>query len=238
MPEILLLLVGGALLGLWLLARAFLAANPAQIAQGLRWGGVFAGFLAIVGLVVTGRLPQALTAAAALFPAAARLRSGWHRWRAANGPAAGRTSEIETDWLKMSLDHDTGTMTGTVRRGRLAGRRLDEAALPELVELLRDCRVDDESSARLLETYLDRCFPDWRGTAKAGDGRGASGRPAGGAAMTRDEAYEVLGLSPGASEAEIRAAHRRLMAKLHPDKGGSTWLAARINLARDKLLEA
>jgi hypothetical protein len=238
-PEIILLLVGVALLGLWFLARIFLAASPAQLAQGLRWGGVFAGILATIALLATGRLPQALAGAATLFPVLARLRGGWSRWRAANGPAPGRTSEVETAWLKMGLDHDTGRMTGTVRRGPFSGRRLDELAVPELVELLRDCRVDDDSSATLLEAYLDRCFPDWREaeTEEGRDGR-RSGAASRGGTMAREEAYEVLGLPPGSSEAEIRAAHRRLMLKLHPDKGGSTWLAARINLAKDTLLKA
>lgn len=54
--------------------------------------------------------------------------------------------------------------------------------------------------------------------------------------MSRAEAYQVLGLAPGASEADIRAAHRRLMRSAHPDSGGSDWLATRINQARDVLL--
>jgi len=54
--------------------------------------------------------------------------------------------------------------------------------------------------------------------------------------MSRDEAYEVLGLHPGASETDIKEAHRRLMRGAHPDAGGSDWLAARINQARDILL--
>jgi hypothetical protein len=235
MPELILLLLGLALLGFWLLARAFLTSTPAQIAQGLRWGSLVAGVLALAALTLSGRLPQLLAAGAALFPVAVRLRHrwrGWSAWRTANGPAAGGSSEVETEWLAMRLDHDTGAMSGTVRQGRFAGRRLDELALPELVGLLRECRLAEEASAQLLEAYLDRCFPDWRAAGDAGPDPGG-GRAA---AMTRDEAYEVLDLTPGASEAEIRAAHRRLMMKLHPDHGGSTWLAARINLAKDTLL--
>jgi hypothetical protein len=239
MPELILLLAALALLGIWLLGRLFLSSTPAQIVQGLRWGGIAAGALGLVVLLVTERLPQAMAVAAALLPLAARLRGRWNlwgAWRTANGPAPGRASEVETDWLEMRLDHDTGTMSGTVRQGEFAGRRLDELTLPELTRLLRQCRVNDDSSAKLLETYLDRCFPDWReaGEAPGGAGGGTDGRRS--AAMTREEAYEVLGLAPGATEAEIRAAHRKLMMKLHPDQGGSTWLAARINLAKDTLL--
>jgi len=240
-PELILLLAGLTLLGVWLLGRMFLASTPAQIAQGLRWGGVAAGALVLVALLVAERLPQAIAVAAALLPLAARLRGRWSLrggWRTANGPAPGRTSEVETDWLAMRLDHDTGTMSGTVRQGEFAGRRLDELALPELARLLRQCRVGDDASAKLIETYLDRCFPDWRAAGEEPGGAGGETHGRRSAAMSRDEAYEVLGLAPGAAEAEIRAAHRRLMMKLHPDHGGSTWIAARLNLAKDTLLGA
>ena len=65
---------------------------------------------------------------------------------------------------------------------------------------------------------------------------GMRGSPPAPGPLSRTEAYEVLGLKPGADEAAIRAAHRRLMQGAHPDRGGSDWLAARINQARDVLL--
>ena len=148
-----------------------------------------------------------------------------------------RSSEVETDLIRMRLDHDSGAMSGIVRRGVFAGRRLDELTRSELLALWRQCRVEDESGSNLLEAYLDRLMPDWRTEAQRGGAPGgdkSNARPAD--AMTRAEAYEVLGLSWGAGEADIREAHRRLMMKLHPDQGGSTHLAAKLNRAREVLL--
>ena len=123
-------------------------------------------------------------------------------------------------------------MSGTVRRGRQTGRELAALTLPELLALLADCRAEDPDSVALLEAWLDRLDPDWRAAEAAA---AAARRPPGGR-MTREEALAVLGLAEGADEAAIRAAHRRLMRAAHPDQGGSDWLAARINQARDMLL--
>jgi hypothetical protein len=128
----------------------------------------------------------------------------------------------------MTLDHDTGHMEGTVRQGEFQGRRLAELDHDELLALWRELRAADEASATLLESWLDRAWPEWRGGAAPPRSRSAR--------MSPEEALEVLDLAPGATPDEIRAAHRRLMLKLHPDQGGSTWLAARLNEARDILL--
>jgi hypothetical protein len=137
----------------------------------------------------------------------------------------------------MTLAHDSGDLDGVVRDGRFRGRRLGELSDIELGELLAECRLDDDESARLLEAYLDRARPDWRAwSGAAGATDGVSPTPS--TAMTREEAYRILGLSPGADEKAIRDAHRRLMVKLHPDQGGSDYLAAKINQAKDLLLSS
>ena len=110
--------------------------------------------------------------------------------------------------------------------------------MPQLLALLRECRAEDEEAARLLEAFLDRLRPDWRdelGGGHAGNAGSGPARPSGGD-MSVEEAYAILGLAPGADAEQIREAHRRLMVKLHPDHGGSDYLATQINRARDVLL--
>ncbi len=227
------------LLVLLLLGRAFVNADPAVLARGLRWAAVVFAVVVLIVLIASEQLAPALAVIGGLLTVALKGRMFWHQFRAASGPAPGRVSEVETATLRMTLDHDSGTMSGMIRRGPHKGRRLNELAPAELVTLWRDCRSEDEASAKLLETYLDRTAPDWR-EAEAGGG-GAEGRRSGGgratAAMTREEAYEILGLPQGAGVADIKAAHRRLMLKLHPDQGGSTYLAARINQAKELLIK-
>jgi hypothetical protein len=193
--------------------------------------------LAVAALAISGRLAALLVPVAMAMPALMRLRTVLDRFRTARG---GQSSTVSTDFLRMTLDHDTGTMTGTVLRGQFAGLRIEEMGVGDLLAVLRECRAEDEEGARLLEAYLDRLHPDWRdelaGGGRAGTGgAGAAGRPASGN-MTAEEAYAILGLSPGATPAEIKEAHHRLMVKLHPDHGGSDYLATQINRARDVLL--
>ncbi len=223
------------LLALWLL-RLFVEADPARLARAARvFLVVIGGSLALVLLVVlvaSGRLGLGLAEIGGLAPLALREVARWRRRQAATAPPPGQASEVETDYLRMRLDHDSGTMSGTVRRGPFQGRHLSELSRDELVALWRECRAEDPQGASLLEAYLDRVMAGWR---EAGDSQGAAGRPSGDA-MSREEAYAVLGLVAGASEAEIREAYHRLMMKIHPDQGGSTYLAAQINLAREVLL--
>jgi DnaJ domain len=139
-------------------------------------------------------------------------------------PSPGRASEVRTDALAMTLDHDTGAMNGEVLAGRFAGRRLSELT-PEELQALIDDMEGDEDSRSLIWAYLDR---------RGGEAEGAAPPPDPGA-MSEADAYNVLGLEPGAGPEEIRAAHRRLMKRVHPDLGGSPALAAMLNTAKKRL---
>ena len=159
--------------------------------------------------------------------------------KGAQGPSGGNTSSVETRFLRVKLDHDTGAMSGEVLEGPYKGRRLAQLELEQLTELLAACRAEDMQSATVLEAYLDRTHGDaWRESDQAHGGGGRSHPADGNGAMSAAEAREILGVGPQASRDEIIDAHRRLMQKLHPDRGGSTYLAAKINRAKEVLLQA
>ncbi|MBT4889852.1 MAG: DnaJ domain-containing protein, partial [Rhodospirillales bacterium] len=137
-----------------------------------------------------------------------------------------------TRYLHMVLDHDSGAMRGDVLRGTYQGRILGSLDVAELISLLQECRKDDGQSAQVLETYLNREYPDWhdQDTSQTSSGNTSSGE------MSRTEALQILGVDENASQDDIREAHRHLIASMHPDKGGSTYLAAKINQAKDLLI--
>lgn len=183
-----------------------------------------------------------------LAPLLPRLMVALNRAKAARGPTPGSTSRVETGRLRMTIDHDSGALSGEVLGGAYRGRTLDSLSEAELLALLSECRREDPESARLLEAYLDRRVgAGWRagdesgdpagGTQGAGGGDGGgTGTGTGGVPMTAAQALEILGLGPDATREAIVSAHRRLIQKLHPDRGGSGYLAAQINRAKDVLL--
>lgn len=227
-------LFGMAALVIGLVAmRAFTQANTAVLARQIRIGVAIAAAAVALGLVLRGAIGYATP----LVMLAMWLLAGAGR----GGPAfpgwgrrpAGRSSRVVTDHLEVELDHDTGDVSGRVLKGVLAGRAVERLRPAELALLWQDCRFTDPQSAQIVEAYLDRTHPSWREDMARGEAemaRGPDGR------MTREEAAEILGIAVDAEEEEIRRAHRDLMMKLHPDRGGSTYLAAKINEAKDVLL--
>ncbi|MEZ5908153.1 MAG: DnaJ domain-containing protein [Hyphomicrobiaceae bacterium] len=185
---------------------------------------------------LTGRMGLAFACATG----AALLLGAGGAWpiqpTAGPSPSGGQSSRVVTDILEMELDHASGEMHGRVLKGKHEGRELSELTPAEIAGLWRDCRFTDPPSAQLLEAYLDRMHPTWREDFARMDGEGSGEGPGSGQPMTMEEAYSVLGLAPGASAEDIRKAHRELMMKVHPDRGGSTYLAAKINAAKELLL--
>jgi hypothetical protein len=145
--------------------------------------------------------------------------------------SSGKTSRVRSAYFEMELDHDRGDMNGRIVAGRHQGTALKALDVKTLVGMLNE--VDEESRA-LLVAYLDRRDPRWSEHAQ---GDAATGRPAASSGkMSEQEAYQILGLEAGASADDIGHAHRTLMKKFHPDQGGSTYLAARINEAKETLV--
>jgi len=227
-------LLGGVaiLAGLLLLVYLFVNADPAKLARGLKWTAIGAAVLLFLYLLLSERFAFIWLPLTLVWPYLRRARSLFCGCCGAGN--ASHSSDVSTPYLRMSLDHDTGAMTGTVLAGRFAGLRLGELTTADLLDLLRECRTADEEGARLVEAYLDRLHPDWRDNPAGGQ---TPPPHANSGDMSVEEAYEILGLDPGADEAAIKAAYHRLMMQLHPDHGGSDYLATKINRARDVLLK-
>jgi hypothetical protein len=212
-----------------LLGLALMRANPTTLANGLRLAGPAVLGLAGAAMLLTGRAGMG---GMLLSGAVAWYASG--RAARARRKSPGQRSTVRTAALEMELDHDTGALEGVVLAGRYEGRVLAELSPADLTALHAELGGDPESR-QLLETYLDGRTPGWRDDVEPDGDRREGVAPSTGA-MTKEEAYKVLGLEPGAGVSEIRKAHRRLMQRLHPDLGGSSFLAARINEAKDVLL--
>lgn len=251
------------LVGFLLLAKWYSGADPKNLAKIVPRVVIFLVVAILLMIVFTGRasLLVALAPMALLF--LSRFRAMKNRFKAAMGPQPGQTSEVVTRYFRMTLDHDSGGLSGEVLEGSFAGQALDDLVPAELLSLWQEI-VADAQSASVMESYLTRRLgPDWQeemglGARASGNGtsggetsgsqdhsgwdsssdgsRGTADAPPGGT-MTPQQAYEILGLEPGASKQEIREAHRRLLQKIHPDHGGSNFLAAQINRAKDLLLK-
>lgn len=143
-------------------------------------------------------------------------------------------SKVRSRYFAMELDHDTGEVKGRVLAGQFASADLIDLGEMETRALIEEVEWDPDSVG-LLESWLDANRAGWREYFEETARADADSAPTGGDPLA--QAYEVLGLKPGATPEEIRAAHRELMKGVHPDHGGSSYLAAKINEARDLLLK-
>lgn len=242
MPVILAALVGLAVVAIGL--YWFMRANPSAMAKQLRLAALVVAAFGALGLllvalpVLPSLLPELFGLAGIAITA---LIAHLARRRTSGGfstPGAGQRTAVRTAFLDAWIDHSSGDMGAAVLRGRFSGRTLDSLGDADLQVLHAECSADSDS-LRVLESYLDRRLgPDWR---QGAGGERANEPPPGSRRgprtdMTRAEALALLGLQEGATDDDIKAAHRRLIQRVHPDVGGSAELAARINRAKDVLL--
>ena len=227
-------LICAAILGWWIV-KFFAGTDKARIAKfGRLVGGALA--LATAGLLaLRGRMDMAM-----LVGAGGGWLLGWNAlpppFGGGGATPAGAASRLRSQRIEVELDPANGRIGGRVLAGSFAGKGLDALSESDLARLHDECVAADPEGARLLEAYLDRRMPGWREHAE-GHGDAGQGRAPGAGAMTQQEAYEILGLQPGADERAVREAHRGLMKRIHPDAGGTSGLAARVNQAKDVLLK-
>ena len=234
-------IIGIALLiGALLISRWYVNAPPTALIRVFKWLAIILAVFIVLFFLIVGPKVWALWALPVLFPwimrarAAARLAKNWSRMSGDNEKEQSdreQMSEVETGFLRMYLDHKTGEMNGEVIKGDYSGQTLRSLSLEELLKLLSEIDKDTQS-VQVLTAYLDRYHCDEWQQNYSGSESGGNDR----AAMTREEAYEILGLDGNASVSDIKEAHRKLMDKNHPDHGGSNFLATKINQAKDVLL--
>lgn len=239
MPRLILLLAIG--FALYILVRRVQSLPPhkrrAAYLQ-LIFGGIAAGALLLtlmgkmhwVGAAITGLIVgfrQLLPVIIRAFP----LLQKWLAQRQQKNQ--GQQSEVRSAILRMMLDHSNGELAGEVLSGPFKDWYLNEMTRLQLDELMTYCQSQDEESVQLLESYLAQRFPDKDDESQRDDQHDQSSS----GAMNRSEALAILGLTNDASDEEIVSAHRSLIQKLHPDRGGNDYLAAKINQAKDFLIK-
>ena len=238
----------------WLIYKLYYKKLQAQGKPGMIKLGLIALGLVFMVAAVTGKahfifalIGAAMTMVMRFLPLVLRfapsLAQLFNKHRV-NNPGQGQQSKVQTAYLDMTLDHDSGQMSGHVLSGQHAGRQLDSLSPDELRQLFDECTANDPESARLLQAWVARTYSDeghsndqWREAAGGGAGSNTGGGSGSNATPSITEARDILGLDDSASRQDVVDAHRRLMIKMHPDKGGSNYLAAKINAAKEVLLK-
>lgn len=235
----------------WLGIRWLQGHSSQQLRHTLSRLALYTGIAVVIVLALSGRLHWLAAVVAALIPFLQRLSPllryapfahqayrHYQRQKSATAPPPpGQTSSVSARFIQMTLNHSDGSIDGVILEGPYRERRLSELKLEQLLECLRQWRVNDEESVRLLSAYLDQTYGvEWHQADTSASSTDSNGdqRPTG---MSEDEALAILGLSPPVTREAIITAHRRLIQKLHPDRGGSNYLAVKINQAKDLLLD-
>ena len=231
------LLLTVALVACLIAYNNFTRAPKDQRKKVLRTVLVYGGIGLVALLVLTGKLNPAIAAVGALIPLAQRAFSTWKLFRNVAGGSNTSQSALRSRHHHVIVEHETGRVDGKIDAGPRVGQCLNELTPDQLVELMDFYSVSDAQSSSLLQAYLDQRVRGWRERYNR-----AGAPPENGGecetTMTRKEASEILGVPLGASRDSILLAHKRLIQKLHPDRGGSSYLASKVNLARSKLLDS
>ena len=213
----------------------FLNSSPARIRRIFTWalGFILLGILVFFLYRTNGSFLWTLLFV--LLPLFMRIKGILSQIRnftkTARGPSEGQSSSVQTEFLEMTLEHDSGKMTGIIKKGRFSGNRLEKLNLDELVQLLEEAR-DDPKTTQLLENFLEiNHGTEWKTRESSSNNTGNS------LDMDIDQALEILGLAPNPNKSQIIGAHRRLILANHPDRGGSTFIASQINKAKEVLLQ-
>jgi hypothetical protein len=235
-----------ALLLMLVLLRGFGGADPRLLVRSLRFFAAGLLLLAAIGFAFFDRVGLAMLAGSfawAMFTGGQVWHIGWPRGFSHPGGTSGPqgksagTTCVSTEWVEMTLDHNSGAMSGRVLKGKYSGKGLHALSLNDSVLFYLEASSGDTETGNLLATYLDRRFgSDWRPQAESANRSSSQTHTRPDSGMSRSEAFAVLGLKPEADDDAILAAHRKLILKNHPDVGGSSEAAARINEAKDVLL--
>lgn len=206
--------------------------------QKIKAGLIFGGLVFVV-LALTGRAPAIFAAIGAIMTAGFRyypfilrhLPELRRAYRSVSGQSANPQSKVSTETFVMSLDHESGHMDGEITKGSFSGKSLSELNIDELKTFYRYCQTCDQQTVQVLEAYIQReRLAEWQDAPQSEQTSNVA------TATSEQEALDILGLEPGADKQTIVDAHRRLMSRMHPDKGGSNYLAAKINKAKEVLL--
>lgn len=223
---------------LWEQAKSLSKKPPEERRAGMWKLGFVAFFLITLALVVTGRAHWLTAAFAALLPLAKGLIAVTLRslpllqiWQRHSNSQFG--PRIKTAYLEVKINLRNGHIDGKVLQDEHTDQSLSQLDQTQLENLLETLRGVDREGAMLLQAYLIRRFG-----ARARDSQQQQYQAPSSSSMSRDEALQILGLEADADEQAIIKAHKRLIQKLHPDRGGNDYLAAKINAAKDCLLKS